>query len=110
MTSPALYMRSDGWVNTPNDALLQGIAARGESVTYLLAIDGSAHNDFIMTPLLSPVASQLGLRGPIPAGRIVPIIDNYLVGFFDVFLLGTGPAALDSVTFPEVTVTVIDQR
>lgn len=110
MTRPALYMRSEGWVDTSNDALLRGIAARGESVTYLLGIEGSAHTDFIMTPLLSPVASQLGLRGSIPAGRVIPIIDNYLVGFFDVFLLDTGPAALDSVTFPEVSVTVIDQR
>jgi hypothetical protein len=110
MTRPALYMRSEGWIDTPNDALLGGIAARGESVTYWLGIDGSDHNDFVMTPLLSPIAAQLGLKGPIPAGRVIPIIDNYLVGFFDVFLLGTGSAALDSVTFPEVSVTVIDQR
>jgi hypothetical protein len=110
MTRPALYMRSEGWVDTPNDALLRGVAARGESVTYWIGIEGSAHTDFVMTPLLSPIAPQLGLRGSIPAGRIIPIIDNYLVGFFDVFLLGTGSAALDSVTFPEVSITVIDQR
>jgi hypothetical protein len=110
MTKPALYMRSEGWVDTPNDALLRGIAARGASVTYWLGVEGAEHSDFVMTPLLSPVASQLGLKGPIPAGRIIPIIDNYLAGFFDVFLLGTGSAALDSVTFPEVSVTVIDQR
>jgi hypothetical protein len=110
MTQPALYMRSEGWVDTPNDALLGGIAARGESITYWVGVDGADHNDFVMTPLLTPVAAQLDLKGPIPAGRIIPIIDNYLVGFFDVFLLGTGSAALDSVTFPEVTVTVIDQR
>lgn len=110
MTRPALYMRSDDWVDTPNDALLRGIAARGESVTYLLDIEGTNHNDFIMTPLLSPVASQVGLTGPIPAGRVIPIVDNYLVGFFDVFLLGTGSAALDSVNFPEVSVTVVDRR
>lgn len=110
MTRPALYMRSDEWVDTPNDALLRGIAARGESVTYLLGIEGTNHNDFIMTPLLSPVASRVGLTGPISAGRVVPIVDNYLVGFFDVFLLGTGSAALDSVSFPEVSVTVVDHR
>jgi pimeloyl-ACP methyl ester carboxylesterase len=108
MTRPALYMRSEEWVDTPNDSLLRGISGRGQSITYWLDVEGALHNDFVMTPLLSPVAGRLGLRGEIPAGRIVPIVDNYLLGFFDVFLLGTGSAALDTVTFPEVTVTVID--
>lgn len=108
MTRPALYMRSVDWVGTPDDALLSGIAARGESVTYSLSIEGAFHNDFLLTPLLSPAAAQLGLKGPIPAGRVIPIVNNYLRGFFDVFLLGTGPAGLDSVTFDEVTVSVVE--
>ncbi|HJQ76916.1 MAG TPA: hypothetical protein VJ948_06595 [Acidimicrobiia bacterium] len=110
MSRPALYMRSEGWVDTPNDALLAGIAARGSSVTYWMDIEGAGHNDFVMAPLLSPLASQFGLKGPIPAGRVIPIIDNYLAGFFDVYLLGTGSAALDSVTFPEVDLSIIDSR
>lgn len=107
MSRPAMYMRSEEWIDTPNDALLKGIAARGAGVTYLAGVEGAAHNDFIATPLLSPLTSQFGMRGEIPAGRIIPIIDNYLLGFFDVYLLGTGAAALDSVTFPEVSLTVI---
>lgn len=107
-TRPSLFMRSDVWRDTENDAVLRGIAGRSESVTYWVGIDGAGHNDFVVTPLLSPVASQLGLKGPIPAGRILPIIDNYLLGFFDVYLLGTGSAALDSVTFEEVSLEVIN--
>jgi hypothetical protein len=56
---------------------------------------------------LSPVAQQLGLTGPIPAGRVIPIVDRYLLGFFDVYLLETGSAALDTASFDEVTVEVI---
>lgn len=108
MTKPALYMRSGEWLDTPNDGLLQGIAGRGESVTYMVAIPDADHNDFVMTPLLSPISSQLGFSGDVPGGRILSIVDNYVLGFFDVFLLGTGPAALDSVTFPEATVSVIE--
>jgi acetyl esterase/lipase len=108
MTRPALFMRSEDWVDTANDALLLGIAGRGESVTYMLEVAGATDNDFVMAPLLSPLGAQLDLKGPIPPGHIVPIVDNYLLGFFDVYLLGTGPAALDSVTFPEVDVSVID--
>lgn len=106
-TRPALFMRSDGWRGTQNDALLRGLAGRGQAVTYWLGVEGAGHNDFVVTPFLSPVAGQLGLKGPIPAGRIVPIIDNYLVGFFDVFLLGTGSAALDNVSFPAVSLETI---
>lgn len=108
MAKPALYMRSGDWLNTANDGLLLGIAGRGEAVTYMVDIPAAAHNDFLMTPLLSPVSSQIGLTGDIPGGRMIAIADNYVLGFFDVFLLGTGPAALDSVTFPEASVSVID--
>lgn len=110
MTRPALYMRSEEWVGTSDDALLAGIAARGDSVTYMLGIEGATTTDFIMVPFMTPLASQFGMKGEIPAGRVVPIIDNYLLGFFDVFLLDTGPAQLDSVSFDEVDISVFDPR
>jgi hypothetical protein len=106
-TKPALFMRSDGWRDTPNDSLLRGIAGRGEAVTYWMGIEGVGHNDFTVAPFFSPFGNQLGLKGPIPAGRLTPILHNYLVGFFDVFLLGTGSAPLDSVNFQEVALEVI---
>lgn len=106
-TRPGLYMRSDGWRGTANDAVLRGLAGRSENLTYWLGVEGAQHSDFVITPLLSPFGAQLGLKGPIPAGRIVPIIDNYLLGFFDVFLLGTGSAALDDVSFEEVSIELI---
>ncbi|MBW3666183.1 MAG: dienelactone hydrolase family protein [Actinobacteria bacterium] len=106
-TRPALFMRSDGWRGTPNDSLLRGIAGRSEAVTYWLGIEGAGHNDFTVAPFFSPFGYQMGLKGPIPTGRLTPIVDNYLVGFFDVFLLGTGTAPLDSVDFPEVALEVV---
>lgn len=110
MTKPALYMRSEAWVGTDDDGLLSGIAARGENITYSVGIEGANGNDFLLTPLMTPLASRFGLKGPIPAGRVIPIVNNYLRGFFDVFLLDTGSAALDSVTFEEVDVTVFDPQ
>lgn len=106
-TVPAMYMRSVEWQAKENDDVLRGIAERSESVTYWIGIDGTAHNDFVMTPIFSPIADDLGLRGPISAGRILPIIDQYLLGFFDVFLLGTGPASIDTGTFDEVSLEII---
>lgn len=110
MMKPALYLRSQEWVGTSDDALLAGIAARGDSITYMLGIEGATTTDFTMVPLMTPFAAQFGMKGEIPAGRVIPIIDNYLLGFFDVFLLGTGPAQLDSVSFDEVDVSVFDAR
>ena len=104
---PAMYLRSDGWRGTENDAVLRGIAARSEDVSYWIGIEGAGHNDFVVAPLFSPIAGRIGLKGPIPAGRVLPIVDNYLLGFFDVFLLDTGSAALDAVSFDEVTVEVV---
>ncbi|MGH8944864.1 MAG: alpha/beta hydrolase family protein [Acidimicrobiia bacterium] len=106
-TRPALFMRSDGWRGTANDSLLRGIAGRSEAVTYWLGIEGAEHNDFTVAPFFSPFADQLGLKGPIPTGRLLPILVNYLVGFFDVYLVGTGTAPLDAVSFEEVSVEVI---
>jgi len=107
-SKPALHMRSDDRRGTDNDALLRGIAERSEAPTYWLGVEGAGHNDFTAVHLLSPIASRLGLKGPIPAGRVMAVIDNYLLGFFDVYLLGAGPAALDAVTFEEVSVEVIN--
>lgn len=107
-TKPGLYMRSDGWRGTNNDALLRGIAERSEATTYWVGVEGAGHNDFVVVSLFSPLGARLGLKGPIPSGRVIPIIDNYLLGFFDVFLLGTGPAALETVRFEEVSVEVIN--
>ena len=106
-TKPALYMRSDEWVGGDNDALLRGLAGRSEAVSYWIGISGTNHSDFTLAPLLSPYASRFGFTGPIPAGRILPIVDRYLVGFFDTFLLGTGPAAIESASFEEVSLEIL---
>jgi predicted dienelactone hydrolase len=104
---PMLFMRSDGWRGTPNDGRLRGLAERSENVTYWVGIEGAGHNDFVVTPLFSPIAGRLGLKGPIPAGRVIPIIDRFLVGFFDRTLLGTGAAAIQQNPFDEVTLEII---
>jgi len=104
---PAMYVRSEEWIGTDNDALLRGLAGRSEAVNYWIGIEGAWHNDFTLMSLISPYASRFGLKGPIPAGRVIPIVDRYLVGFFDTFLLGTGSAAIDATGFDEVALEII---
>lgn len=106
---PMLFLRSDPHRGTTNDAVLRGIVARSETTTYWVDVLGAETNDFVAMPLMSPIASELGLRGPIGAGRVMIINRRLLTGFFDRFLLGTGAAALDTVDFPEVDIEVVDQ-
>jgi predicted dienelactone hydrolase len=106
-TRPAMFLRSAEWQEKPNDPILRGIAERSERTSYWIAIDGTGHNDFTVAPLLSPVADEFGLKGPIGAGRIISIVNQYLLGFFDVFLLGTGPASIEAVSFDEVSLEIL---
>jgi predicted dienelactone hydrolase len=103
LSQPSLFMRSDGWRGTPNDGRLRGLAERSSFESYWIGIEGAGHNDFVLAPLFSPVADRLGLKGPIPTERVVPIIDTYLTAFFQRHLLGTGGSALDEATPPEVS-------
>jgi dienelactone hydrolase len=107
---PMLLMRSDPWRDTPNDAVLRGIVARSGTITYWVGVLGADSSDFGVAPLVSPIASELGLRGPIDGSRVMIINRRFLTGFFDRFLLGTGTAALDTVDFPEVDVELVDRR
>ena len=63
-TRPALYMRSDDWQDTENDAVLRGISERSANVTYWVGVEGTNENDFLVTPILSPITSEVGLTGP----------------------------------------------
>lgn len=107
LSQPSLFFRSETWIDTPNDRRLRGLAERSEQESYWMGITGAAHNDFVMTPLFSPVADRLGLKGPIPPSRIIPIIDRYLVAFFDRYLYEIGGAVLDGEPPPEVSVELL---
>src|SRR5690606_9915191 len=62
---PMLLMRSDEQRGTENDAVLRGIVARSETLTYWVDVFGAQTNDFLAAPIVSPIASSIGLRGPI---------------------------------------------
>ncbi len=101
---PSMFIRSDEWRELPNDRRLRGMSERSPAISYWIGLEGAGHYDFVLTPALSPYAETLGLKGPIPLERVVPILDDYLNGFFDRYLIGVGGAVLDEVPPPEVEV------
>jgi dienelactone hydrolase len=82
---PALFQRSDGWRGTPNDSMLRSIADTAP-IAYWQGIVGAEHFDFTVMPFFSPAAAWIGLKGPIPADRVVPIVSDQLLGFMDLHL------------------------
>jgi hypothetical protein len=102
-----MFMRSSEALGTANDGRLRGLAERSEGTAYWIGVAGTQSNDFVMTPLFSPVAERLGMKGPIAAERIIPIIDRFLAGFFDHTLLDAGAAAIERNPFPEVSLEII---
>ncbi|HNE02910.1 MAG TPA: hypothetical protein PLT08_00215, partial [Anaerolineales bacterium] len=44
------------------------------------------HYDFSDLPLFSPIAPQLGLKGPLNGKRVTEIVNSYLIDFFEMTL------------------------
>ncbi len=106
LTQPTLFMRSEQWTGDANDARLITLIDASSGPHYRLSIKGSRHYDFVMIPLFSPLAPLLGLKGPIRAERVMPLIDDFMLAFFDTHLKGASPTALDAAAarYPEAIV------
>jgi hypothetical protein len=67
-------------------------------------IKGTSHYDFSDLPALSPLAPQLGLKGPLNGQRVLQIVNDYSLAFFDWALKGKPTTLLKgpSTSFPEL--------
>ena len=64
----------------------------------VISINSTKHYDFSDLPLLSPIAPQLGLKGPLNGKRVTEIVDSYLLDFFEL-TLNNQPSALFEGSF-----------
>jgi predicted dienelactone hydrolase len=106
-TMPSFYMFSQVWAddtNSKNNRLFDQYYNHLTPSTPVVFIEGTKHYDFSDLPLLSPIAPQLGLKGPINGNRMVKIADTYLLAFFESALKGQPTNLFDgsSPEFPEV--------
>jgi pimeloyl-ACP methyl ester carboxylesterase len=106
VTQPSFHLFSQVWaddVDSRNNKLFDPFYARSEETYGALYIEGTDHYDFSDLPLLSPLAPQLGLKGPINGKRVTVIINDYLLSFFEMSL-NNGPSTLfdGSSPYPEV--------
>ena len=75
-------------VDSRNNELSTSFIPNVNELLGVVSIDGTSHYDFADLPLLSPLAPQLGLKGPINGKRVTTIINDYLLSFFDMTLKG----------------------
>ena len=87
-TQPLLLVNSASWRDGKNVPSQRQLYEAGQSAGYFLSIDGTQHYDFVAIPTFSPLAPILGVKGPLPAQRVMEINSAYLVAFFDKHLRG----------------------
>ena len=107
LSQPAFFMFSQGWaddIGSKNNQLFDQFNPGVPESKGVIVIDGTRHYDFSDLPLLSPIAPQLGLKGPLQGTRVVEIVNSYLLDFFELTLNGkTSSLFKGSFTdFPEV--------
>jgi len=90
---PSFFMFSETWSSDLNNRLFAPFYANSTDTYGAVYIEGTSHYDYSDTPLMSPLAAQIGLKGPIKAKRVMVILNDYLVSFFDASLNGK-PATL----------------
>ena len=96
LSQPSFFMFSQGWADdteSKSNALFRKFNPQNENNFGVISIAGTMHYDFSDLPLLSPIAPQLGLKGPLRGERVVEIVNAYLLDFFELTLRG-GESAL----------------
>ncbi len=99
--------RAGGWPEaeieshqTSMRAVYEGLLGAG----YFVRVPGMFHSNFTDIPNWTPLASQLGLSGPIDGHRAHDIVNAYSLAFFDRHLQGRDAEILDRPAkhYPEV--------
>ena len=101
---PFLFLFSELWPErAKNMGIFNQLYAHSDQAIQATIL-GTAHYDFTDLPLLTPIAAQIRLKGPINGSRVMTIVDDYSLSFFNKALLGKPTTLLDgpSVHFPEV--------
>ncbi|MFM8369447.1 MAG: alpha/beta hydrolase family protein, partial [Chloroflexota bacterium] len=106
VSQPSFFMFSQGWaddVNSPSSRLFAQFIPNVSDNYGVVKIKGTRHYDFSDLPLFSPIAPQLGLKGPLNGKRVTEIVNAYLIDFFEMTLRGKPSELFDGESpFSEV--------
>ncbi len=107
LSQPSFFMFSEAWaedLDSRNNQLFAEFRPHITDTLGVIEIFGTKHYDFSDLPLLSPIAPQLGLKGPLNGRRVTEIVDAYLVDFFDLTLKDSPSNLFDGAftDYPEI--------
>ena len=91
VSQPFFFLFSQAWtddIGSTNNRLFDSFYSHLPVPAPVVTILGTRHYDFSDLPLLSPLAPQLGLKGPINGKLVVKILNDYLLAYFDQELKG----------------------
>ncbi len=107
MDKPFFFMQSELWKIPRNPTLQDQLYQNMRAPAYRLTLLGAAHYDFSDIPLLTPLASAIGLKGPIDGPRCLSLINQFSLAFFDQYLQGiSSPLLQDAGGIHEVRLEV----
>ncbi|MBL8051383.1 MAG: acetylxylan esterase, partial [Anaerolineales bacterium] len=98
ISQPAFFMFSQAWTDltdSKNNKLFNVFYSNANKGFGVITIDGTKHYDFSDLPLLSPIAPQLGLKGPLNGQRVTEIVNSYLIDFFELTLKNVSSTLFD---------------
>ena len=103
-SSPMLFLFSETFPTQTNWQLFDRLAVNLSGPVSVATIKGTSHYDFSDLPFLTPLAAQMGLKGPLNGKRVAQIINNFSLAFFDLELKGTPTTILagPSTDYPEL--------
>ena len=109
VSQPSFFMFSQDWsdlTESRNNVLFNEFYKKSPQGMGAVTITGTKHYDFTDIPLLSLIAPQLQLKGPLDGKRVTEIVNGYLLDFFEMTLNNKPPLLLngDFNIFEEVQV------
>lgn len=100
-----MLISAPDWLGAGNRALGERLYRQRQGDGYLLTVAGTVHFDYTDIPLMSPLTPFIGFSGDVDGPRVVTLVNDYALAFFDQalkqqpFPLLLGPSA----AYPEVT-------
>ncbi len=108
LTVPFMYMYSDSEYYS-NDNMNDVPFLQAENTTYSVTIEGTVHQDYSDYTLFSPFLHDIGWFGPIEGSRMIELMSDFVLSFFNLHLLEV-PTTLFTVGNPDYTEVMIEQR
>ncbi len=99
LKQPFMFLLNEGMAHYVHTAL-----GAVENTAYGVVVRGTMHFDFTDLYLYSPLLKLTMAFGPIDGHRMIKILNDYTLAFFDKYLKGEMPSLLDgpSLDYPDV--------